>query len=280
MSRGLRLIAALMLVLAACGGGDEGGGDPTTAAPGDDGTVAPTTTTTTTTTAPAVTVGDDFCEWLIAYAENAELSIMGTSPADLEATLNANVDAINQALAIAPGEVESDVQLFANAYGGFADFFSDYDYNIFAIPEDAFDDPRLMAMEDPELVAAGDRIEDFCGIDDLIADPPGAPGGGGGGPVTPLPGAQLPADFPPDLVPPGGEVVSSVSAAGGESVTFSLDGLTDDIIDFYTELLGPPASNIPDPKGALWVTTYEGQQLTVTVAEISATQVQVNVTII
>jgi hypothetical protein len=78
---------------------------------------------------------------------------------------------------------------------------------------------------------------------------------------------------------PGGEVVAIVSAPGGTSVTFDLSADTDDVIASYTEILGPPAQALDEPKGALWATSYQGSQLNLTVAETGATSVQVNATL-
>lgn len=277
MNRVLRLMAALVLLLAACGGGDEGGGDPTTAAPSADGATT-TATAAPTTTPPAVTVGNDFCGFVVEYANNSDFSPVGFTPAEVEAAFGSNLAALNQAASIAPGEIRDDVQLFVDAYSGFVDFLSEYGWNFLAMPEDAFDDPRLAALEDPALDAAGKRVEEFCGVENFIATAPSDPGGGvsGGGTV---PGGQAPEDFPAALTPPGGVVVASISAGGGASVTFDVDGSVADLIDFYTAELGPPVQTLPDPAGALWITQYEGSSVTVTVVETGPGTSQANVTL-
>ncbi len=281
VSKTLRLVVAFILVLAACGGGDEGGGDDPTAAPGGDGgsTAAPTTQATS---APSITVGNDFCGFLIEYADSAAISPIGLAPAQIEEAFMANLSLMQQAAAIAPGEISGDVDMFVVAYGGFLDFLREYNYNFLSIPEEAFDDPRLAALEDAALDAAGDRIEEFCGIDNFIATPPDDPGGsagGGGGTAAPLPGAELPSDFPAELVPPNSIVLSNISVGGGVAVTFQMEADPDDIIDFYSDVLGPPSQTIPDPKGALWFTEFDGQQAIVTVAETGDMVVQVNVSL-
>lgn len=261
------------------------GGDNTTAAPGGDGGGSTAAPTTQGTSAPVITVGSDFCAFLIQYADNAAISPIGLSPDQIKDAFVANLDAIQQAAAIAPGEISGDVDMFVVAYGGFVDFLGEYDYNFLAIPENGFDDPRLLALEDPALDAAGKRIEEFCGIDSFIATPPGDPGGsagGGGGntgTATPLPGAELPSDFPAELVPPDSIVLTNISAAGGVAVTFQMEADTDDIIAFYSDVLGPPSQSFPDPKGALWATEYDGQFTIVTVTETGDMVVQVNVSL-
>ncbi|NND03930.1 MAG: hypothetical protein HKN91_14205 [Acidimicrobiia bacterium] len=276
MSRALRLVVALLLVLAACGGGDDEGGNTTAAPAGDGSAAAPTTQAPNT---PAVTVGNDFCGFIIEYANSSDFSPVGVAPAQVEAAFMTNLDVMQQAAAIAPGEISADVDMFVVAYGGFVDFLGDYDYNFLNIPEEAFDDPRLAAMEDPELDAAGERIEEFCGVDNFIATPPAGPAGGGGGTAAPLPGAELPADFPAELVPPDSVVLANISVGGGVAVTFQMEADPDDIIAFFTDVLGPPAQSINEPKGALWFSEYQGKTASVTVAEVTPGVVQANVTL-
>ncbi|MDH3189742.1 MAG: hypothetical protein OEM39_03775 [Acidimicrobiia bacterium] len=260
-------VGLLVIVLAACGGGD-GDDTTTTQAGGVD------ETTTTTPTSGGAGAGGDFCDFLVDYAENADFSPVGISPTQIEQTLMGSLDAINQGLELAPSEIKADVALFADAYAGFVDFLGEYEYNFLSIPEDAFDDPRLAALEDPELEAAGQQIEEFCGIDDFITPGPSGPTGSGS-----LPGASLPEDFPPGLEPPGGVVVASVEAGGATSVTFDTEMSSDDVIAFYTDLLGPPTQQLDEPKGALWFTEYEGVTLSLVVAEIGPNMTQVNVTL-
>ena len=129
------------------------------------------------------------------------------------------------------------VALFAMAYGGLIDFLDENQFNFLAITEDSLDDPRLLALEDPALEEAGNRIEEYCGIENFIAPNPAPSAGGGSGS---LPGATVPSDFPSDLEPPGGVVVANVNVAGATSVTFDTEASADDVIEYYTELLGPP----------------------------------------
>jgi hypothetical protein len=123
-------------------------------------------------------------------------------------------------------------------------------------------------------------------VDPTIASPTatasGGPTGGsgtvGGGGLPDLP--DLPEGFPAELVLPGAEVVAIFKDGGGTSVTFDLPADTDDVIATYAEILGQPAQVLDDPEGAQWVTSYQGSQLTLTVAETGENMVQINVMLI
>jgi len=170
--------------------------------------------------------------------------------------------------------------MFGVAFGGFVDFLSEYGWDFLAISEEALDDPRLAALEDLELEAAGMRIENFCGIDNFFDAAPTSPDGsppGGNGTVG---GSDLPEDFPAELAPPGGDIVAVVNVGGATSVTFNLSTDTDDVIASYTEIVGAPVQALDEPKGALWVVSYEGLQLSLTIAEIGDNMVQINVTLL
>lgn len=277
----------MVLVLAACGGGDTDAGETTTVVADGEGT-----TTTTTTTAPAATTAapvdsgagasGDFCGFLGDYIEDTDFSPVGLSAAGMEELFKDNLAAMQRARGLAPSAIEGDVALFVDAYGGFIEFMDDYGFNFMAISEDALDDPRLTALEDPALMAAGDRIEDFCGIEgEFIAAPPSSDGGPGGssGSGGGLPAASLPEDFPADLVPPGGVVVVALEIAGATSVTFDIESPTDDVIAFFSETVGDPTIQMNEPKGALWTTQYEGSTVNIVVSEVAPGMVQVNVII-
>lgn len=285
VKRASRLLASLILVLAACGGADEPA-DTSTSGPAGNGstnTTAGNAGVTTTAAPPATSAApsgnssDDFCQFVVAYAEDTDLSPIGLSLDEVEDLFTSNADAINQAVQLAPQEIKADVAMFADAYGGFVELLAENNFNFLALGDAALDDPRLAALEEPELEAAGDRIEAYCGIENFIDTAPQPPGGdGGGGGISA--GSDLPDDFPSDLVPPGGVVVASVNVAGASSVTFDVEADTDDIIDFYKEALGAPAQETSNPKGALWVTTSADGSLTVVVAEVGPGMLQVNVT--
>lgn len=269
----------MVLIVASCGGSGDEGATTTVAAGGDSGS---TTTTTSTTAAPATVdpgsgSSTDFCMFIEEYAENADLSPLGMSVAEFEETFRGNLAAIEQAAQLAPPEIAGDVSLFATAFGGFVELLEENNFNFLAIGEAALDDPRLAALEDPELEAAGDRIEDFCGFEDgdFIQTPQAGGGDGSGG----LPAQSLPDDFPADLVPPGGEVVAAVDLAGvGTSVTFDVQSPVDEVIAYYTGVVGAPTAELPEPRGALWTDSFQDGMLNIVVAQTAPGVTQVNVT--
>ncbi len=288
MKRASGLIVALMLVLAACGGGDEEASETT--APTDDGSGQVTATTepaATTTEAPAATTeaptansSDEFCQFVITVAAESDFTPLGLSPQELEEAFTGNLDAINQAAALAPDEIRNDVLLFSTAYGGFVELLAESGFNFLALADLDESDPRLAALDDPALIAAGERIEQYCGIDNFIATPPAPPsdpgnsGDAGAGSI----GGDVPDDFPAELLPDGANVLVAISSQGATSVTYEIALPADDVIAYYEALLGVAASAFNDPKGALWFTSYEGAGLGVTVTERDATTTDVNVT--
>ena len=281
MKRATYGLVVMLLVASACGGGDADPAETSTGAPAGDGGTGTTAAPATTAAAPAGNPTDDFCEFIVAYAEDADFSPIGLNPEEIEDLFTTNVDAIDEAVRLAPSEIEADVAMFADAYGDFVALLAEYDFNFLALGDAALDDPRLAALDDPELQAAGDRIEAYCGIDSFITTSPAPPdsgsgGGGDGGGVSA--GTDLPDDFPSELAPPGGAVVATVNVAGASSVTFDVEGDADDFIGYYTDIVGAPVQETSTPKGALWVTTYEGGSLTLVVAETGSGMVQVNVT--
>lgn len=282
MSKSLRFTVGLMLALAACGGSTEESAAPSTVAPEANDTTVTTaaaqTTTTTTTAAPAANPSDDFCEFLIAYVDETEFSPVGLSPDEVEELFVSNLGAINQATELAPPEIRGDVNMFATAYAGFVELLAEIEFNFLAMANVDPDDPRLAALESPELEEAGDRIEAYCGIDNFIATsptPPNDPGDSSAGGT--FEGGELPTDFPTELLPEGAELAVVLNVQGADSVTYDVVLAADEVIAFYTDLLGAAAAELSDPKGALWITSYAGTSLTVTVAETDATMTQVNI---
>ena len=106
-----------MLVIAACGGGSD---EPTTteAPSGGDGTTTTAADQTTTSTAgPTANPSDDFCEFIVAYAEDVDFSPVGLNPDEIEELFTSNLDAIDQAADLAPNELRGDVlRIFDEAF--------------------------------------------------------------------------------------------------------------------------------------------------------------------
>ncbi len=281
MSRVFRLLIVMMVVLAACGGGDDEPAASTTVAASGDGsttTTEPTTVAPTTAPAPVANPSDDFCGFAIEYAESVDFSPLSMNPGELESILRATNDAIDQAAQTAPSEIRADVQMYADAYGGFIEILDELDFNFLAFNDDMLDDPRLLALEDPALEEAGERISAYCGIDDFLVAGPGAVGGTGG-PDDELPEVDLPDDFPTELVPPGGKAVVSLDISGSKSVTFDVESSADDVIAYYSGVIGEPTVEMNDPDGALWSTQYGGSTVNVVVSESTPGMAQVNIII-
>lgn len=284
MTRFPKFLIAMLLVVAACGGGDDAA-DGTTAAPagngGSDTTAATTSAAPTTTAAPVANPSDDFCEFIIAYADETDFSPIGMSAAQVEELFTDNVDAINQAAQMAPNEIRGDVVMFAEAYGGFVELLAENGFNFLALGEDVLNDPRLAALEDPELEAAGDRIEAYCGIENFIATAPqpADPGGGGGGGGGVIPGGEIPDDFPAELIPDGAQVLAVTNIAGLTTVIYDIAQPVAEVIDFYTDQLGPAVSLLTDPPGALWVSTDADGLIQVGVSETDPGMTNVSVSV-
>ncbi len=77
------------------------------------------------------------------------------------------LDLMRGSLGSAPSEIRDDVGTLIAGFETFVEVMEDYDYNLFAIPED---EPRLAALDDPEFDAASDRISAYCGVDDDDSD--------------------------------------------------------------------------------------------------------------
>lgn len=267
-------LVAVIVMIAACGGdaepaADDGGGT-------DDGTTSSTTTTTSTTattTTTVVTSGDGFCQFAADNADNLNASFSPTqSPEQLRDSLLDTQDRISRAVDLAPAEIKDDVRVFEAAYDGLIEVFEEIEWSFANAPDDLDQDPRLQALDSPELEEAGMRIEDYCGFSFIATEP----GGGGTGTVG---GGTVPDDFPSDLIVADAEIVAVVNIGGADSVTFDVQTDVDTVIAFYTDLLGDPAGALEEPPGALWITTWEGRAANVTVVEVPGGTTQVNVTL-
>lgn len=276
MKARLVFVAVLVLVVAACGGepdaaSDDGSGDSDGSSTTTSVATSSTTSTTTTTTTVEAS-SDSFCQFASENNDTLGPTFSPTqTPDQLRDRLLDTRDRISQAVELAPNEIKDDVRVFETAYNGLIEVFEEIEWDFANAPDDLDQDPRVLALESPDLEAAEQRIEDFCGFDFIPDQPSGGTGGTGG--------AGLPDDFPSDLVVEGGEVVAVVNIGGTDSVTYDVSLDTDEVIAYYTDLLGDPTSSLETPRGALWVTTWEGAALNVSVVEVTPGSTQVNVTL-
>lgn len=253
--RNMTLGIALLLVMAACGGDD---GDTATTAGSDNGT-------TTTTTTSDDNNGDggsngpgadsDFCMFLDEIDEEQD-QILTLTPEALEEAMDRTLNLADEAAAIAPSELENEVDILFTGFEGLVDALADIDYDPFTNQAAFIADPRVEYLDSAEYEAAGTAVDEYCGD---------SPSAGGLDPATTITGGtvpsaggssgEIPDGYPDDLIPPGVTNVESVGAAPAFSVTFTTDASYDDTVQFFTDEFGPPASNIDAgaAKIAQWV---------------------------
>lgn len=260
MRRAATVFFVLVVLVSGCGGGDDSSVTTTTVAPSDGATttVADDGVDDTTTT---VTDGSDteFCAFVTEVDEAQDDIEFGLDPASFRESIEASINALEQARALAPREIRDDVDVVAATFADFAELLEEYGYDFLAIAEGAADDPRLLAFEDDELAAATERIGEFCGIDlgagvdTGDAGPPGGDGGdtGDGG------------DLAAVLTPPG---VTESAAMGSGTTLYSSDASFQEAVDFYLDVLGPALFVNEDEESAVWSTVYEGAAVSVNVS--------------
>lgn len=273
----LSLVVLALGLIVACGGGsddgDEGndeGGDP--ASPTATASAAPsgggsTGGSSASTPAPSSGGGDsDFCS--PAGAEAVFNGFDFTGAGDLEATLGSLGPALEAWIENAPSEIRDDARLASETMRGLIELLEENDYNVFALGGAAAADPRFAAIESPEFTAATDRIAAYCGIE-VPAAPAldGGAAGGGTAPFNPTFGeGTLPEDFPEELIPPSSQVGVTADAGLGLTVQFMTTATIDEVIEFYTDLLGSPLAS--DSDGTIWSQISASSGATVSVMEL------------
>lgn len=275
---------ALLLVLAACGSAETSvdtavESEPDAPLATADGTDEPSSSPEeapdeddVSTPEPGPGASTNFCEFISAFAASDANQLVGVTPEDIATSFTGTSDAIRQALDIAPAEVRDDVAYFSETYDGFVSFLEDNEFNFANISEDELDDPRLTALEDQELVDAGERIQAFCGVDLDIGDDSSVGEGG-------TPSGDVPAGLQAELIFPNSTVVVSTESVSGLVVLLQTDSSMDDLIDYYTDLLGAPLVVVDDPPTAGWVVERDGGILSVTVGiEDGVTQIVISQT--
>ncbi len=255
--RFVALMLGLALVLSACGGGEDAGDDTTTTTVAADAAPADTTADT----APEATVaeddeGDDTGDMpntREAYCQRAEednalepLNIFG---GDLEAQLAEYIAALDEMVANAPAEIADDVAVLADAGRAIAELLAEYEYDILAIPPEEL--TALEALDEDALATATQNIADFCGID--LED--------SGTDFGTVGGDDLPDDFPEAMVPPA--VRDGMENMGAAGFQFISDASFDEVVEYYTDLLGSDGLEAPDSR--IIDGEYEGVQYVVTI---------------
>lgn len=154
-------VVGLALVLAGCGGGETQTGVKA------EGSVA--------AKPPAATGGGKYCDLARAYQDKtsefqaAFANVDPTSTESLKDAFRKLVPefraALDAALAVAPGEIKTDLKLVGDAFIKYVDVLEAADYDLQKV---AADPESLTALTSPEVVEATKRLtkygEDVCGI--------------------------------------------------------------------------------------------------------------------
>jgi hypothetical protein len=269
MKRAFVLGLAFAVTFAACGGGEEeatpaptpapneapaapAGNDqptadqPTPSAPpaGPDATTAPDSGSTAdpVTPEPGEGASSDFCQFIASVDASQSGLDDGFDSSVFRTAMEETVAGLERARDLAPSEIRDDVNMVLDTFLGFAELLEEYDYNFLAMGTAVEKDPRILALEQPEFIAATDRIGDFCGLDlntggDDTEGPDDPPAGE---PVDGLPELLVPPD------------VTETFSLGGDSWIVSTTITYDEAVAFYTEALGAPLFEDANEKTALW----------------------------
>jgi hypothetical protein len=272
MRRLIALLTILVLGLAvACGGDDGDSSDPAPEA-----SPAATATEGSTSSGGGSTGSGDskdgFCtpDNIDAVFDGFEAT---TDLADLETQFSQMSDILDDWADGAPSEIKDDAQIIARAVRGLIELFEENDYDIIAVGTSATDDPRVLALDSDEFVAATDRLSEYCGYD--IAPPldgptlslePGSAGDLGDG--------TLPDDFPAELIPPDSTVEFAGLIGPGIGAQFTSTATIDKILAFYEDVLGPPT--VTSDESTIW-SIFEDN--TLTTATISGVDGNVDIAI-
>lgn len=257
----LLTILALGLIVA-CGGGDDDSSDSdggSSSKPSDSGS-----------SSSSGGSKDNFCT-----TEYADAVFEGFDPLsdadDLEDALKDMSGLLGRWADDAPSEIRSDVRIIVDAMEGFFEILEENDYDFMAMAFAAEDDPRLTALDSAEFTAATNRLNEYCGYEDIGTDlstdtdsttTPSDDGGSTSGGFTD--DGSLPEDFPSPLVPPDSTVEFAGDFGVGSGAEFSSTATLDDILDFYKKALGDPT--LSSSEGTIWSTFQDGQAITVTVS--------------
>ena len=220
------------MAVVACGGGDSGVDDttpaPSTTSAAQITTEVPATSvpeTTTTSGGSAEGEGTQVCETMEADLEvNQDVDVF--DPAAFEESSRRSLEAIESVAGQAPGEIQEELAILLEANRDLVTLFEDHDWDMTAVPED---DPRIIRMGDPELLAAAQAVIDFCQLEGPAA------GGGESGESGSI----------EELLPPqAGQVLSTEPIYIVESAASY-----EDLVDHYQELLATGPVNEGDDGG-------------------------------
>jgi hypothetical protein len=190
-SRGFRLIrilAVLAFLMASCGGSDEAAEDATTTTAGSSSEDTSTTASETTTTTAAAVSGDSDSEYCdrVREAEASDespldFSFFGSSPEEIEAQFERNLEIFAEWPAIAPPEIKADAETVYDFYRQLVERGNELSWNIQAMADDDFFNT---SFDDPALDAATTNLDnytrDVCGVDftEQSTPPPSPPSTG------------------------------------------------------------------------------------------------------
>lgn len=149
----------------------------------------------------------------------------------------------------APGEIRDDVNTLVGGMRGLIEVLEENDYNFLAVGTNAANDPRFLALDDPEFQAASDRVAEYCGFDNTNPVTSGGGSTGSGGSTGGF-SVDLPDDFPSELVPPNSTLGFAGDVGFGLTVEFTSDATADEMKAYYEAELGNPT--FADSESILW----------------------------
>lgn len=273
MRRLITLLTILALgLLVACGGGDDDSSDSDGASNSDGTSSGGTSSGSGNSGGSNSSSGgskDNFCT-----PEYADAIFEGFDPLagmdDLEDAVREMNNVLDRWADDAPSEIRSDVRIIVDAMEGFFEILEENDFDFIAMAFAAEDDPRVAALDSAEFTAAVDRLNEYCGYEDIdigssigSATTPTADGGVTGGGFTI---GTLPEDFPENLIPPDSTIGATGDFGVGIGAEFASTATINDIIDFYKDALGDPTLSSSD--GTIWSVFEDDTALSVLVAGV------------
>lgn len=188
-------------------------------------TVATTPPPPTEATAARESAGDvdeEFCD-LMLRSQDEDLDV--SSPAELEEALLAELDRLSDLRATVPDEVRDDFDAFLEASETSVELYQEYQFDLLSIPQS-----EIEAVQ-ARISGPQERILEYCGASDLVAQQEGAEGDESASP-------SVDEEMPDGLFePPGAQDLSDVTGEGVMRV-IETDASFDQLLDYYSGLLG------------------------------------------